>query len=102
MGFKKGHVRYGGRQKGSENKDRKTCLEIVEGALGKPLMQEWIELYTEVRKTNKALACRAIEGISKYCMPTMQSVQVQTELTEIGNDQVSNILAKLQTAKDPS
>lgn len=97
MAFTKGNKLGKGRPKGSQNKVTSTVRETIEKALGKSLPEEIIEGYLQVKRSKPAMALKVLEGLMKYCYPTLQSITVDAHHEIEDQDQV--LLEKTELLK---
>ena len=93
MGAPKGHEKWGGRQKGTPNKDKLLCRELVEAVLGGPIPEKISQLALEIH--DKKERANILSGLMPYCYPKLTSVEVSGEI-----DSNVNVEQKIQEQTD--
>lgn len=75
MAAPKGHPRYGGRKKGSKNRDLQEIREAMKDLFDNHLddMGDWLNRIAE-NDPDKAFSLML--SLAKYCVPTLAAVQI--------------------------
>lgn len=74
MAAPKGHKKWGGRAKGTPNKNKSAILAIATKSLGKEPIEELCQFYKD--SSDPALKLGALKEICTYCHPKLKSTEV--------------------------
>lgn len=78
MGAPKGHPNWGGRPKGSPNKNNLRCREAVDGYLGRSLFEEILETARKINNPKDRIEAIAI--ILPYYAPKLEAIAIQADI----------------------
>jgi len=92
VGFKEGHQKQGGRQKGTPNRTTATLRKTVSQFLEKNLADVQ-SIYDKAGERDKL---SFLVQLLKFALPTLQSVEMQSELEALSDEQLTKLYNDLK------